>query len=246
MLRRGRNKLIADVVICAVVFCLTARPILNAANPESHARKTGSLAESLFDYANQLSHALHERPLEERSLSDYRRALDAYAQVIRLNTDNFYSADSLAQRAELQREMADVTGDSALYQQAIETYLQIVNDHPHSAFVGEALVNIAQGYEENLQDLDGAANAYRELIRYFPDSILAREARAVLARFEAQLAHHPVDVIIAGERREEADGMSGPPRLMNVRSFSGPDYTRVVIDLSGEARYGERRVGNHL
>jgi tetratricopeptide (TPR) repeat protein len=159
MLRRSRNKLIADVVVCAVVFCLTARPILNAANPETTAHKTGSLAENLFDHANQLSRALHERPLEERSLSDYRRALDAYAQVIRLNTDHFYSADSLAERAELQREMADVTGDSALYQQAIETYLRVVNEHPHSAFVGGALVNIAQVYEENLQDLDGAAGA---------------------------------------------------------------------------------------
>src|SRR3954470_11458533 len=105
MFRRGRNKLIADAFICAVVFCLTVRPILNAANPESHARKTGSLVESLFDYAKQLSRALHERPLEARSLGDYRRALDAYAQVIRLNADNFYSADSLAERAELQREM---------------------------------------------------------------------------------------------------------------------------------------------
>jgi N-acetylmuramoyl-L-alanine amidase len=247
MLRRGRNKLIADALICAVVFCLTARPILNAANPESHARKTGSLAENLFDYANQLSRALHERPLEERSLGDYRRALDAYAQVIRLNADNFYSADSLAERAELQREMADVTGNAALYQQAIETYLRIVNEHPHSAFVGAALVNIAQVYEENLQDLDGAASAYRELIRYFPDSILAREARAVLARFEAQLAHRPADVIVATEGRSDGtDEMTGPPRLTNIRSFSGPDYTRIVIDLSNEVRYAEQRAGNHL
>jgi N-acetylmuramoyl-L-alanine amidase len=247
MLRQGRNKLIANAVICAVVFCLTARPILNAANPESHARKTGSLAESLFDYAHQLSRTLHERPLEERSLADYRHALDAYAQVIRLNADTFSCADSLAERAELQREMADVTGNAALYQQAIETYLCIVNEHTHSAFVGEALVNIAQIYEENLQDLDGAASAYRELIRYFPDSILAREARAVLARFEAQLAHRPVDVTVAAERRNDGlDEMTGPPRLANVRSFGGPDYTRVVIDLSNEVRYTEQRAGNHL
>src|SRR5581483_8175236 len=201
-------------MICAVVFCLTARPILNAANPESRARKTGSLAESLFDHAGQLSRDLHERPLEARSLGDYRRALDAYAQVIRLNADPYYSAASLAERAELQREMADVTGNAALYEQAIETYARIVNEHARSAFVGQSLVNIAQIYEENLQDLDGAASAYRELIRYFPDSTLAREARAMLGRFEAQLAHRPVDVMIATERRDVADGAGGPPRLL--------------------------------
>jgi N-acetylmuramoyl-L-alanine amidase len=246
MFRRGRNKLIADAVICAVVFCLTARPILNAANSDHYAHKTGSLAESLFDYADQLSRALHERPLEARSLTDYRRALDAYAQVLRLNADDSYSARALRERAELQREMADATGNAALYQQAIKTYLELVNEHAHSAFVGQALVQIAQIYEENLQDLDGAASAYRELIRFFPDSILARESRAVLARFEAQLARRPVDVMIAGARRVDADEMAGPPRLVNVRSFSGPDYTRVVIDLSDEARYTAARAGNHL
>jgi N-acetylmuramoyl-L-alanine amidase len=246
MFRRERNKLAADAVICAVVFCLTARPILNAASSDHYARKTGSLAESLFDYADQLSRALHERPLEARSLTDYRRALDAYAQVLRLNADDSYSARALAERAELQREMADATGNATLYQQAIKTYQQLVNEHTHSAFVGQALVQIAQIYEENLQDLDGAASAYRELIRFFPDSILAREARAVLARFEAQLARRPVDVTIATERRADADEMAGPPRLVNVRSFSGPDYTRVVIDLSDEARYTAARQGNHL
>lgn len=245
MLRRGRNKLIANAVICAVVFCLAARPILNAANPEHYARKSGTLAEDLFEYADQLSRALHERPLEARSLGDYRRALDAYTQVIRLNADDSYSARALAERAELQREMADASGNAALYQQAIETYLQLINEHPHSAFVGQALVQIAQIYEENLQDLDGAAGAYRELVRYFPDSILAREARAVLARFDAQLAHRPVDVTVATERHD-TDETTGPPRLVNVRSFSGPDYTRVVIDLSDEARYTAARAGNHL
>src|SRR5215216_463443 len=201
MRRPTRNKLVIDAFVFALVFCLTARPILNAADPEvSASRRSGSLAESLLDYANNLGRALHERPLEERSANDYRTALDAYGQIIRLNTDNYYSAESLARRAELQREMADATGDSALYQQAIESYRRIISDHPQSAFVGDALVNIAQIYEESLQDLDGAAKAYRELIRYFPDSVLAREARAVLARFEAQLGHRPVDVTVSSER----------------------------------------------
>ena len=215
---------------------------------KSRLRLCGLLAKELFDYATSLSHSLHERPLEERSISDYRRALDAYWQVMRLNTSNFFSAESLARRAELQREMADVTGDSLLYQQAIETYRRLISDDPQSGFVGDALTSIAQIYEENLQDLDGAAGAYRELINYFPKSVLAREAGAVLARFEAQLNHRPVDVAVSGDRLAvSTDELAGPPRLTNVRSFSGPDYARVVIDLSDAASYTEQRTaGNRL
>ena len=231
-------------VVFALVFCLTVRPVLNAADPDSSAsRNPNSLADKLFRYANDLGRALHERPLEERSASDYRRALDAYGQVIRLNTDHYFSAESLTRKAELLREMADATGDSALYQQAIEAYRNVLKEHIHSAFVGEALTGIAQIYEENLQDLDGAAGAYRELISYFPSSVLARESRAVLARFEAQLKHRPIDVIIASGGLARS---TRTPALTNIRNFSGPEYARVVVDLSGQTRYTERRVGNRV
>lgn len=238
-----RYKVIVSGVVFALVFCLTVRPVLNAADPASNASRTpGSLAERLFRFSTDLGRALHERPLEERSASDYRRALDAYGQVIRLNTDNYFSAESLARRAELLREMADVTGDSALYKEAIEAYRSLITEHSHSSFVGEALIGIAQIYEENLQDLDGAAEAYRELVSYFPTSVMAREARAVLARFEAQLKHRTVDVLTRGNVAPP----TGTPVLSNVRSFSGPDYARVVVDLSDQTRYSEHRNGNRL
>jgi N-acetylmuramoyl-L-alanine amidase len=240
----GRNRFIVSVTVFALAFCLTVRPVLNAADPSSTALTTPtSLAEKLFRYASDLSRALHERPLEERSASDYRLALDAYGQVVRLNTNNYYSAESLARRAELLREMADATGDSALYQQAIDAYRRVIADHPNSAFVGDALIGIASIYEENLQDLDGSAAAYRELIAHFPSSVLAREAGAVLVRLEAQLKNRPVDVAIS---QANSARLASVPALTNVRSFGGPDYARVVIDLSEPARFTQRRLGNRL
>ena len=242
-----RDKLIFNGVVFALVFCLAVRPVSNAADPEtSTSHSTRSLAEDLFQYAGQLSRDLHDRPPEQRSWGDYRRALDAYGQVIRLNTDNYFSAESLARRAELLREMADATGDSALYQQAIETFRGVIAEHPHSAFVGDALISIAQIYEENLRDLGGAANAYRELTVHFPDSILGREARAVLARFEAELGGRPIDVVVAPGVGADIPAMIGPPRLINVRSFSGPDYARVVLDLSDQSQFTVRRAANRV
>ncbi len=242
-----RDKVIFDGVVFALVFCLAVRPVLNAADPESSSfHNSLSLAEDLFQYAGTLSRDLHNRALDQRSRSDYRRALDAYGQVIRLNTDRYFSAESLARSAQLLREMADVTGDSALYEQAIETYRSVIADHPHSAFVSEALINIAQIYQENLQDLDGAANAYRELAAHFPESILGREARAVLARFEAELGRRPVDVVVAPGVEAEVTATIGLPRLTNLRSFSGPDYARVVLDLSDQSRFTVRRTANRV
>src|SRR5258708_7970824 len=110
MQRAGRNRLIVGVSIFALVFCVTVRPVLNAPDPSTTSSSSPvSLADKIFRYANDLGRSLHERPLEERSASDYRRALDAYGQVVRLNTDNYFSAESLVRKAELLREMADAT-----------------------------------------------------------------------------------------------------------------------------------------
>lgn len=247
MRRPVHDKVIFRCVVFALVFCLAVRPVLNAADPKSSpSHSSRSLAEKVFQYATNLSRDLHDRPAEQRSAGDYRRALDAYGQVIRLNTDRYFSAESLARRAELLREMADVTGDSALYQQAIEAYRNVISDHPNSAFVGDALISIAQIYEESLQDLDGASNAYRELVAHFPASVLGREARAVLARFEAELARRPIDVVLAPGADPGDTATPGPPRLTNVRSFSGPDYARIVLDLSDPSRFTALRAANRV
>jgi N-acetylmuramoyl-L-alanine amidase len=242
-----REKLIFNGVVFALVFCLAVRPVLNAADSETSSfHNARSLAGDLFQYAGALSRDLHNLAPDQRNTADYRRALDAYSQVVRLNTDICYSAESLARSAQLLREMADVAGDSALYDQAIRTYRKVIADHPHSAFVSEALINTAQIYEENLQDLDGAANAYRELAAYFPESVLGREARAVLARFEAELGRRPVDVVVAPEVNAEDTATIGLPRLTNLRSFSGPDYARVVLDLSDQSQFTVRRTANRV
>lgn len=239
-----RVNIVSRFIVFAVVFCLTVRPTLNAADPEdASSRGPLSLSETLFREAGTICDTLHDKPFEERSMSEYRRALDSFNQVIRLNTDTHFSAESLYRSAELQREMADATGDGALYQQSIVTLRRIIIEHPQSALVGEALVQIAEIYEQSLQDLDGAAEAYRGLIAYFPNSILAREARAVLSRFEAQLRNRPVDVLAPKESFASSDISGAVAQITNIRNFSGPDYARIVIDLSGDVNYKERRTG---
>jgi len=238
--------MVSRFLVFALVFCLTVRPTLNAADPEdASARGPLSVSESLFEHARAQSDALNNKPFEERSMSEYRLALDSFNQVIRLNGDTHFSAESLSRMAQLQREMADSTGDGALYQQAIATLRRIITEHPQSALTGEALVQIAEIYEENLQDLDGAAEAYRGLIAHFPSSVMGREARAVLARFEAQLRNRPVDVLASADSFVSSNSPVDVAKITNIRNFSGPDYARVVIDLSGEVDYKERRAGEN-
>ena len=203
----------------------------------------------LFQAATELSRSLHERSLDSRTGSDYRQAIDAYDTVARMGADERLAARSLARAADLMREMADAAGDYTLYNRAIENFRKIVQQYPQSNYVGYSLISIAQIYEESLQDLDGAASAYRDLINYFPRSVLAREAGAILARYEAELGsvRNSPDVVVDDRARTLAvplDRTANLNWLNNVRNFAGPDYARVVIDLSDSTGFKAAKSGN--
>ena len=67
MRKAGRDKVSASVVVFVVVFCLTARPTLNAADPDtSLSRGPSSLVRELRDHADNLNRELHNRPLDQR------------------------------------------------------------------------------------------------------------------------------------------------------------------------------------
>src|SRR5262245_20397380 len=202
----------------------------------------------LFQAATELARSLHERSPDTRTGSEYRRAIDAYDTVARMGTDERMAARSLSQGADLMREMADAAGDYALYNAAIENFRKIVRQYPQSNYVGYSLISIAQIYEESLQDLDGAASAYRDVVTYFPRSVLAREAGAILARYEAELgkARRSPDVVVDDKARtlaSPADRESNLTWLNNIRNFAGPDYARVVIDLSDGTRFKVSKSG---
>lgn len=240
MFMSRRHSFPVSAVGLILVVCLAVRPTMNARDSGEVFRDPGldSRAESLFRSATELIHLLQDRPLDDRAARDYRMALDACNQVVRLGVDSRLSAESLARAAELTREMADASGDNQLYRQSIESFRKIVANYPDSNLVGNALVSIAQISEENIQDLDGAAAAYEEIIRLFPFSVIAREARAVLSRIRTQLdAHGPLADVhaLATGRIEQFDTI----HLNNVRSFSGADYARVVLDLSGQPSYSQ-------
>src|SRR5215471_2915236 len=203
----------------------------------------------LFQAATELSRSLHERSLESRTGSDYRQAIDSYDTVARMGADERLAARSLARAADLMREMADAAGDYTLYNRAIENFRKIIQQYPQSNYVGYSLISIAQIYEESLQDLDGAASAYRDLINYFPRSVLAREAGAILARYEAELGsvRNSPDVVVDDRARTLAvplDRTANLNWLNNVRNFAGPDYARVVIDLSDSTGFKAAKSGN--
>jgi N-acetylmuramoyl-L-alanine amidase len=227
----------------ALLLWLAPRPTMNAPG-NSADNEPATLAKAIFTSASELNQSLHEGPVEARTESRYRHAIDQYELVVRAGSDDRLSAQSLARAADLMREMGDDRGDYSCYERSIATFRKVIAEYPRSNYVGYALLAIAEICEENLQDLDGSAAAYRQIVQHFPDSVMAREARAVLTRYEGMLGNgtRPPDVVPRAGSGNGPFQDAGTAFLNNVRNFGGPDYARVVLDLSDGVKYSHARV----
>lgn len=248
-MRLSKKAIPAVLIAVAVGFWTSVEPALHAGRVEA---RELSLTEQIFAEGEAAEARIKERPFEERSPSEYPRAIDLYRQVTELEGSADLRDRARMRMADLTREMALRTGDARYFEQAIDIYRQLVIDRPDSPFLGEALVSIAETYEYELQDVDGATAAYRDLARRFPQSVSGREAEANLARLDPSFGAGGTagtdiigTVVALGADVARTTDAAGPEavRVVNIRSFAGADYARIVVDLSRPVNYREQRDG---
>src|SRR5579862_5840544 len=105
-----RKRAVTTFVILVLLLLVAPRPVMNARD-KGTSTEPATLAETMFASASGLNKALQERPVETRTTSEYRRAIDEYGLVVRVGSDDRLSAESLARMADLMREVGDATGD---------------------------------------------------------------------------------------------------------------------------------------
>lgn len=246
-MKLSRRNIPAALVAFAIAMWVSVEPALHAGRGQGGAP---SLAERIFATASEGERALRAREFDERDPVEYPRVIDLYRQVVDAGGESALADRALVRMADLTRELAIRTGDATQFNVAVDTFRRIVTDRPSSPYVGDALVAIAQIYEFELQDVDGATAAYRELQRKFPGSVAGREAAANLARLDTSAAAGDgtsvIGAIVAPGAELAYTTAPDAVRVLNVRSFAGPSFARVVIDLSGEPGLVERREGTRV
>ncbi|HQR37479.1 MAG TPA: N-acetylmuramoyl-L-alanine amidase [Blastocatellia bacterium] len=250
-MRITRHRIPAVLLTLVVGLWASVGTSLHAARVEEHDR---TLPERIYASAASEEAALKQRAFEDRSPDDYPRVIDLYRQVTQASTVAELRDRAEMRMADLTREMALRTGDAAQFVESIDLYRRLVINSPDSPYLGEALTAIADIYERQIQDVDGAMAAYREIARRFPHSVSGREADANLARLDPSMSGGDTGTDIIGTvttpGAEIAVVTSADTpvagRVVNIRSFAGPDYARIVVDLNRGIQYNEKRDGTRV
>lgn len=230
---------------CAGLLALLM--ILAAPLRENHAQQPSqyslSASDELMHRAALLIRDLHRRDAASREESEYLNLVAVYERAVRLDESRMTGDAALAAAAETYREMAVQFKKQRYFYSAIESYGAILKQYPNGPFLTRALTGMAHIHEYDLQEPEAAARAYSDIIRRFPESVTAREAEACLVRLQKAAGdRNPADVI---EVHSDEDA-AGIATVSQVRHFSGPDYARVILDLSVTTQYERKMEGSSL
>lgn len=175
--------------------------------------------------------------------SDYQRLVkSSQLQRQRINwekmierLDRYLQQNPLAENAEkalfLKARTWDglshASGDQEDAREAISHYLALVDRYPASRLADDALFAAGQLAEDRLSDQAAAYRYYRWLIESMPHGDMVPDAKERLI-----FLPKPAPEKAPPTKSTAYSAVADSPRLEKVRYWSGPEYTRVVLDLT--------------
>ena len=236
-----------------------------------HARihKSGAWADSQFAAAQRMQEVLEGQPIDKRTRVDYERVINAYRRIY-LGAPTSGRADpSVVAAAQMTEEMGRRFDDSDDLRSAIQQYEFLRREYPGSKFRFDALFRIGEIYKDDLHDKKNADATFEEFVRRYPRNQFAEVARQGLAELAQPSRRSQKDIRAAKDSKgplktsvdadsaanneyaqnksinqtEAAESASPKPsRVIGIRHWSTPDYTRVAIDLEQGVKFESQRI----
>jgi N-acetylmuramoyl-L-alanine amidase len=214
--------------------------VFPAVSPQRQAQ-----ARAAFDEAVRLRAWLEARPEDSRQKADYEKLIRKFHEVYRLNPASANAPVGLAAIAEIYREMGRVFSSNRYYRSSAQAYKFLIAQYPWSPSSRDGLFALAEVYRTDLADSQEARKTFRKFLEQYPKSAQAAQAREELREMdepeEARLAP-------AVPSRSVSDTATRPPdypaEVTAIRRWVGPNYSRIVIGLEGEAKFETIRLAN--
>ncbi|MEO6816697.1 MAG: N-acetylmuramoyl-L-alanine amidase, partial [Edaphobacter sp.] len=134
-----------------------------------------------WQQAMQGREKLESIPAGARTRGEYTEVMDGFRAIYHQSPGDTYAAAAVNAVAELLAEQGRGSHDAKSLKNAVAQYEFLRKQYPGSSLRVGALLAEAQIYENDLHDRDGARTQYAVLVRDYPKSEQAEEARAGLA-----------------------------------------------------------------
>ena len=205
------------------LFCLLHLILLLPGAGTSPAQ-TESYSALRHDYQQLVTSAQLQRQRVnwERLISRFDRFIEQRPRDVSIENAYFL-------RARTWDGLSRASGRASDAEEAISHYLHMANRFPHSRFSDDALFHAGEIAEGRLNDRTSAIRYYRRVINEMPSGDMVPEARNRLNALSATTQPTPAAPEITSHVYRS---VAQSPTLESIRYWSGPEYTRIVLDLS--------------
>ena len=227
-------------------------------------------AEGQFERAEAMRATLEAKTERERSLREYEALVTAYRRVYLITPSAVQVPPAIKEVADLYRRMGEQF-ESRYFDLAIKTYEYLIHDYPESSLREAALIAIADIRKNNLSQPELAQKDYEDFLQQYPRSSFAPQARKALGQIQGDKIQSAKD---SAKTTEQAGAAAAPQRsatpanqtaptgnattgaspagsvpgqdseVSHVRIWNADNYTRIIIELGGQAKYQAARISD--
>jgi len=196
--------------------------------------KTKAGPATLLTRADQCRKVLDKSSKKRKYRNNWLKCIRLYKKVYKVYTKSDQAVWALYHSANLYAGLYRYSGRSKDLDKALALYRSMVGKHKRHALADDAQYKIGEIYYKFRKD---PAQAYVEFLKVevtFPSGDMRPKAKRMLSKLTVALR----------KKNEKKGSRSTPPSkskrvpVKDIRYWSTPNYTRVVIDVQGPVKYG--------
>ncbi|SHJ58621.1 N-acetylmuramoyl-L-alanine amidase [Malonomonas rubra DSM 5091] len=185
-----------------------------------------SFAES-YDAIRSDYHGLVKSAQQQRQRVNWEKIIQRFERYVEQNSQSSNAPKALFLKARTWDGLSRASGGQEDAREAVNQYLAMAERYPSHTLADDALYSAGQIAENRLYDKAAAYRYYRWLTDQMPQGDMVNKARQRLSALPKPEVEK-VPPVKQTAYLKTADS----PRLEKIRYWSGPEYTRVVFDLS--------------
>ena len=195
--------------------------------------RASSESETLLRQGDACRKTLYRSEKNMKYRHNWEKCISIYEKVSTQYPESEQTPWALYREARMFTKLYGYSGRDRDLNQGIERFRKLTDEYPDHRLADDAQYRIGEIHYEILKD---NSRAYVEFLRVdlgYPSGDMRPQAKVMLEKISALLNRQ--------NRREEPKGPSSSPSgltsVKDIRHWSTPTYTRVVIDLEGPVEY---------
>jgi N-acetylmuramoyl-L-alanine amidase len=214
------QRIFISTIACCCLLAWTAAP-------------AAADAESDFLRAQAGYNKLQDQPQRQRYRDQWLAVIQRFDGVVKRYPDHPRAADACFLAADARRGLYKVSRTRDDARRALAAYDEAAKRYPDSHLADDALLAAGELLESPLREPTPAYQRYARLAERYPAGDKAPSARDGLARLSVHAPHKAVPATPL----DDSVKAGTPTELTEIRFWSNPGYTRVVLSLSGKSAF---------